>query len=165
MVRKSSLLGKLFTRKKTLNEPVSPVRRTTPAGGGKTAGGNGKGPRGQVKDAVASRLESPPPPPPKMEVRPIKKEDAQKAVVQGLQDLSDLLKGIQGRMESQGEKTGKLLETFKDLPEAAQAQIQFLKKISKQIGDFLVWLKKKILQWFCLMPAQMEKFCFQIWRS
>ncbi len=135
MVRKSSLLGKLFTRKKTPNDPVSPVRRTAPAGTGKVAaGGNGKGPRGQVKEAVASRREAvSEPPPPKAEVRPIKKEDAQKAVVRGLQDLSNLLQGIQERMENQGEKTGKLLETFKDLPEAAQAQIEFLKKISQQM--------------------------------
>ncbi len=136
MVRKSSLFGKIFTRKKTMEEPVTPVRRgAVPAGSARKtpAGGNGKGAREQVKEAMASRPAPPPEAPRKMEVKPIRKEDAQKAVVRGLQDLSDLLKGIQGRMEAQGEKTGKLLDTFKDLPGAAQAQIQFLEKISRQM--------------------------------
>ncbi len=136
MVRKSSLLGKIFTRKKTVKDPAAPVRRgVTPAGsaGKAPGGGNGKGSRAQVKEVLASRGEPLSEPARKMEVKPVRKEDAQKAVVRGLQDLSDLLKGIQSRMEAQGEKTGKLLDTFKDLPEAAQAQIQFLEKISKQM--------------------------------
>lgn len=54
-------------------------------------------------------------------------------MVDGIKDLSGLLRGIRTGMDNQGERTEKLIKNFQDLPEAAKAQIQFLERISAQM--------------------------------
>jgi len=154
MVRKASLFQKLFRKGQPAEEKkIQPVTRPAvtplpagarPAQPSRIGGGNGKGApaRPQVRAGLEADIRpeillQPKPEPvksePRVEERPVRKEDAQKAVVTGLKDLSSLLTGIQGHMEDQGRRTGKLLEKFEDLPETARAQIQFLERISTQL--------------------------------
>lgn len=66
---------------------------------------------------------------------PVKKQHAINAVTNGLSDLGSLLRGIQGRMESQNERTGELVQKFDGLPAAVRAQIEFLGTISRQLEE------------------------------
>ncbi len=137
MVKRSSFLGKLFSKKRQeeTRKTISTLSERSKVKQNAMGKGNGKGSSDVVRELRKERIQEqeqkqvqkP------VVVTPLKKEDAQKAVVEGLKDLSGLLQSIQGRMEEQGERTGKLLQKFEDLPETAKAQIRFLEKISVQM--------------------------------
>ena len=141
MVKRSSFLGKLFSKKKPQEKEKSRMPSAISERGERKAvtpeavkKGNGKGSKEDINLREQPRVTTEPRVASKPSIiTPIKKEDAQKAVVEGLKDLSGLLRSIQGRMEEQGERTGALLQKFEDLPETAKAQIRFLEKISDQL--------------------------------
>jgi hypothetical protein len=85
-------------------------------------------------EAVESRRVEEPVRPAPVQV-PVKKQHAINAVTNGLNDLGSLLRGIQGRMENQIERTGELVQRFEGLPAAVRAQIEFLGTISRQLEE------------------------------
>lgn len=151
MVRKSSFLDKLFGKRKD----VSQLEESKADVGvlldkhGRPTHKHGRnvdvGPVANPPTAAAPGVDRTKPanggsgggvPP---EVQPVTmhlgKREATNALVDGFQDLSALLRGLDRRMEQQGQRTGDLNEKFTELPAMARAQVDFMSQVSRQLSD------------------------------
>ena len=63
------------------------------------------------------------------------REEAAMALTEGFRELGSLLQGIHERMDEQGRQSGALNEKFAGLPSMAQAQVDFMAKVSQQLVD------------------------------
>ncbi|GEM_PF-3183682 len=130
-------LGKPGTNSKVGSDRMSPKPPSIPSA--KTEAG--KPPMGSPSPETSASKASKPRVEKKVEVEtsPVrkvlggKKEEAMQALTDGFQNLSRLLEGIQGNLDSQGKRADHLNEKVSDLPVLAKAQVDFLTKVSGQL--------------------------------
>ncbi len=149
MVKKTSILNKLKNRWKS-----SPVRVETRADARAASGAVGSGAErtpangaanrvAQAQQATANRLQPDRAEPAaplgnlaaeRMPGRKMSaKEDALVALGEGFRELSGLVRGVQTRLDAQGDRSQSFVEDLRALPALGQAQIELLRQMAGQL--------------------------------
>ena len=118
MVKKTSILGKLKNRWKS----PDPVR---------SGGGRGVGPEPTPRITPEPAVAAPPERVPNRKMSA--QEDAVVALGEGFRELSSMVRGVQTRMEDQGERSEAVTESVKQLPALGQAQLDLLRQMAAQM--------------------------------
>lgn len=129
MVKKSSFLEKLRNRLRTHDLHAAPAADFTEAA---RSAGAGQDPE------PASRLEAVPAIRENEVVSGRKlsqKEEATLAIQDGFRELNSLLRGMQGRVEDQGERFVRAADSLARLPELGEFQLQTLRRIAQQMEE------------------------------
>ena len=141
MVKKSSFLDKLKSRLRQSDvqlEPVDTADRGVVDRGGVDRGGVDRGGVGAAGGRGASRVDPVPVARP-VDVEAVssrklsQREEATVAIQDGFRELTSLLRGMQHRVEDQGERFTRAADGIAQLPALQEAQLEMLRRIAERM--------------------------------